>query len=81
MKQVTYGALKKPRSRKEMLEESIVSLGTQSGFFGPFTEQARVLTKNGADKINSELQAMNDEFKFDVEMLLNYCPTLKELIG
>ena len=58
MEQVTYGALKKPSARKEMLGNDMVSLGTQSGNYGLFTEEARVLTRVGAAKIKIQLDML-----------------------
>ena len=80
MELVTYGSLKKPIARAEMLEEDMVSLGTQAGNYGIFTEQARVLTLNGAKKIHAELALLCDEEKLDIGSLLEFAPTLKELI-
>jgi len=81
MEEVTYGALKKPSARKEMLEESMVSLGTQAGNYGTFTEEARVLTLIGANKIKSELLQLCNEEGISFNALLEFAPTLHELIS
>lgn len=56
MEQFTYSALKKLDSREEMLNENVSRLGTQSGQYGVFQEQARILTLNGARLIRQELK-------------------------
>ena len=82
MKQITYGALKKPEARKEMLNEDMVSLGTQSGNYGEFKEQARILTLSGANKIKSEVLALCIEKKLDLDIdtALELLPSLRALI-
>lgn len=80
MEQITYGSLKKPSVRKEMLEEKVVSLGNQAGNYGLFTEQARILTLIGANKIKSELLQMCKDEDLDFDSLLEFAPTLSELI-
>jgi hypothetical protein len=80
MQEVTYGALKKPSARKEMLEETMVSLGTQAGNYGIFTEEARILTLNGANEIAEEVRALCEQEGLDFDSVLEFAPTLKELI-
>lgn len=81
MEQITYGALKKPSARKEMLEERMVSLGTQAGNYGLFTEEARVLTLQGANDIKEELRSLCEYKGIDFDSLLGFAPTLGELIA
>ncbi len=81
MEEVTYGALKKPSARKEMLEESMVSLGTQAGNYGIFTEEARILTLIGATEIKAEIKNACDTLQVDQCQLMELFPTLKELIS
>ena len=80
MEQVTYGALKKPSTRKEMQEESILSLGTQAGNYGMFTEEVRILTLKGANKIKSELVSLCKDEGLDLDSILEFSPVLAELI-
>ena len=80
MQEVTYGALKKPSVRMETLKEDMVSLGTQSGNYGPFTEQARILTLRGAKKILSEIKSICKDEGLDLEAVLEFSPTLAALI-
>lgn len=81
MEQVTYGSLKKPSVREEMLKEPMVSLGTQSGNYGLFTEQARILTIKGAMEIQKEISLMCKEEGLDFESVLEFAPTLNKLIA
>lgn len=76
IEQFTYKDISRLVDREEMLKENVSSLGTQSGGFGIFTEQARVVTVEGSDTIKEELGAMG----FNVSKLLDSCPTLKALI-
>ncbi|QDP67501.1 MAG: hypothetical protein Unbinned5350contig1004_8 [Prokaryotic dsDNA virus sp.] len=80
MEQVTYGALKKPSARSEMLEEKVVSLGNQAGNYGLFTEQARILTLIGAKEIKEELRKLAVELGYDITCMLRTMPTLEKLI-
>lgn len=80
MEQVTYGALKKPSTRKEMQEERVLSLGTQAGNYGMFTEEVRILTLKGATEIKEELRVLSLLIGRDSHALLGHMPTLEELI-
>jgi len=80
MEQFTYAAIKKPTQRQEMLDEDISSLGTQSGNYGLFTEQARVVTLGGAQKILSELERLCNDEDLDLDSILEFAPTLKSLL-
>ena len=80
MEQVTYGSLKKPITRKEMLEESIVSLGTKAGNYGLFTEEARILTLIGAKEIKEEVRALSGLLNRDGHAILSSMPTLYALL-
>lgn len=80
MEQVTYGALKKPSVREDMLEEDMVSLGTQSGNYGLFTEQARVITLNGAKKILAEIDDLASQLGHDRSAVFELTPTLEKLL-
>lgn len=80
MEQVTYGALKKLSTRKEMQEEDILSLGTKAGNYGMFTEEVRVLTIRGANKIKSELSSLCKDEGLDLDLLLEFSPVLAGLI-
>ena len=80
MEQVTYGSLKKPITRKEMLEESIVSLGTQAGNYGLFTEEARILTLIGAKEIKEEVRVLSSLLNRDSHAILSSMPTLYALL-
>jgi len=77
LEQFTYSSLKKPVLREEMLSEKLSSLGTQSGHYGVFVEQARVLTLQGADAIRDELEV---DAGLNMHKLLEICPTLKLLL-
>jgi len=79
MKQFTYSGLKKPEQRQEMLFESISSIGTKSGNYGEFNEQAKMVTMFGANKIKSEIDELKRMYALD-EDLLACMPTLKKLI-
>lgn len=76
--QFTYNDIKKPVKREEMLSNDISSIGTQSGGFGSFKEQARVLTLQGAENILDELQV---DAGLNLEKLFKICPTLKTLLN
>ena len=76
--QYTYNDIKKPVKRQEMLSNPLSSIGTQSGGFGIFNEQARVLTLKGAEDILDELQV---DAGLNIEKLFNICPTLKALLA
>lgn len=76
--QYTYNDIKKPVKRKEMLSNALSSIGTQSGGFGEFNEQARVLTLRGAEDILDELQV---NAGLNLEKLFKICPTLKALLN
>ena len=78
LEQYTYKDISRLVDREEMLKENVSSLGTQSGGFGMFTEQARVLTWAGADQIKKELA--EELVLFDIDLILKKCPTLKALI-
>ena len=80
MEQVTYGALKKPLARKEMLKQSAIRLGTQAGNYGVFTEEARILTLQGANEIKEELRALCEQEQLSFDSLLEFSPVLKGLI-
>ncbi len=80
MEQFTYAAIKKPAQRQEMLNEDVSSLGTQSGNYGLFTEQARVLTLSGSKAIKEELRKLALLISKDSQALLDNMPTLKKLI-
>ena len=80
MEQFTYAAIKKPTQRQEMLDEDISSLGTQSGNYGLFTEQARVITLSGAKKISNEIEEMCKEEGLSFDALLEFAPTLNKLL-
>ena len=80
MEQVTYGSLKKQSARDNMLALNFVSLGTKSGNYGVFTEQARILTLNGANKINRELAQLCKDEGLVLESVLEFSPVLAELI-
>ena len=80
MEQFTYAAIKKPSQRQEMLDEDVSSLGTQSGNYGLFTEQARVLTLSGANEIKEELRKLAVLLGFDSKCMLRDMPTLEKLI-
>ena len=81
MEQVTYGALKKPSVRVAMLEEDMVSIGTQSGNYGLFTEQARVLTLNGVKEILKDVDYVAIELGCSRGIVLDLMPTLKKLLA
>tara|TARA_R110000850_G_C9799530_1_gene450241 strand:- start:475 stop:720 length:246 start_codon:yes stop_codon:yes gene_type:complete len=81
MEEITYGALKKPVARKEMLSNDVLRLGTQAGNYGLFTEEARILTINGANKIKSELVVFCTEEGLDFDSVMEFAPTLRGLIG
>lgn len=76
LEQFTYKDISRLADREKMLKENVSSIGTQSGGFGMFTEQARIVTLGGSDTIKEELGAMG----FNVPKLLDACPTLKSLI-
>lgn len=76
LEQFTYKDISRLVDREEMLKENVSSIGTQSGGFGMFTEQARIVTLEGSDTIKEELGAMG----FNVSNFLDACPTLKSLI-
>lgn len=82
MKKFTYNSLKNLDSRQEMLRSDISSLGWQSGGFGDFNEQARVVTISAAEQIKSEIEIYIMSIKcgqcvdFDIE-----CPTLSKLLS
>ena len=80
MEQFTYAAIKKPTQRQEMLDEDISSLGTQSGNYGLFTEQARVVTLSGAQKILSEIDNLASELGHDRSAVFELTPTLEKLL-
>lgn len=80
MEQFTYAAIKKPVQRQEMLDEDISSLGTQSGNYGLFVEQARVITLSGAQKIAGEVKILCEEEGLSYEALLEFAPTLEKLL-
>jgi hypothetical protein len=80
MEQFTYAAIKKPVQRQEMLDEDISSLGTQSGNYGLFTEQARVLTLSGAKKILKEVRRLCKDEGLDFDSVLEFAPTLEKLL-
>ena len=80
MEQFTYAAIKKPAQRQEMLDEDISSLGTQSGNYGLFTEQARVITTSGAKKIASEIKSLCKGEGLDYKSVLEFSPTLEKLL-
>jgi len=80
MEQFTYAAIKKPTQRQEMLDEDISSLGTQSGNYGLFTEQARVITLSGAKKIITELKRLCKDEDLDFDSVLEFSPTLEKLL-
>ena len=75
--QYTYNDIKKPVKRKEILSNALSSIGTQSGGFGEFNEQARVLTKAGAIMILAELSAL----PMPATVIIKKCPTLKALVA
>ena len=77
LEKFTYRDLTKTESRNEMLDNDISSLGTQAGGFGMFTEQARVLTLSGAEKIKGELE---HSACLNIDELFDACPSLKLLI-
>jgi hypothetical protein len=77
LEQFTYRDLTKTKTRNEMLYNGISSLGTQSGGFGIFNEQARVLTVSGAATIQRELK---DNACLDLVELYDACPALEALI-
>ena len=79
MEQFTYSSLKKSESRSEMLDQSISRLGTQSGNYGVFNEQARVVTLKGAVSIECEL--MKALGKDAAVKAIENSPTLKELLA
>lgn len=78
LKKFTYKDLTKTKTRSEMLCNGISSLGTQSGGFGPFTEQARVLTVMGAAKIKGEL--VDSVGEVGLNDLYEACPALEALL-
>ena len=80
MEQFTYSALKKPAVRLLMLDEKVARLGTQSGQYGVFQEQARILTLDGANEIRDELKRLASEIGHDVSAIFDLTPTLKNLI-
>ena len=81
MEQVTYGALKKPSVRVSMLEEDMVSIGTQSGNYGLFTEQARVLTLIGATEMLKDVDIIAIELGCSRSAIFDLMPTLKKLLA
>lgn len=80
MEQFTYAAIKKPEQRQEMLDEDISSLGTQSGNYGLFTEQARVITLSGAQKILAEIDDLASQLGHDRNSVFELTPTLERLL-
>lgn len=80
MEQFTYSALKKQKERANMLSNDMSSLGTQSGNYGQFKEQARVVTINGAKKIALEIENLRKTFGISHLDINKHLPTLKELI-
>ncbi len=58
----TYKDLTKPINREHMSMLDVCSLGTQSGGFGYFNEQFRVVSSNGVDKALQELVVMASDF-------------------
>lgn len=80
MEQFTYAAIKKPTQRAEMLSEDISSIGTQSGNYGLFTEQARVVTLRGAKKIIGEIKLLCKEEGLDFDSVIEFTPTLEKLL-
>ena len=76
--QYTYNDIKKLPMRKESLSNAISNIGTQSGGFGSFKEQARVLTLRGAKEIIEELSG---NAVLDIDQLFDACPTLKLLLA
>lgn len=80
MEQFTYSSLKSPMNRDEMLQEKMVRLGTQSGNYGAFQEQARVLTLKGAIEIRQELSHLAAALGHDVSAVFELTPTLEKLL-
>lgn len=76
----TYRDMTKPKQRECMGKCDVASLGTQSGGFGVFTEQFRVLTLNGRNQIESEMRHTAKQLGLDYESILNGCPTLFKLL-
>lgn len=72
----TYKDMGRPEMREVMANRPVSSLGTQSGNFGKFTEQFRVLSKTGANELRMELEAALGSTE-----LLEHCPTLKSLLA
>lgn len=72
--QYTYKDMSKPEKREWMSKCHVASLGTQSGGFGMFTEQFRVLTLSGSKVIISEIKKECPTFGIE------NCPTLMELL-
>ena len=78
--QFTYSSLKSPIQRESMLENHISSLGTQSGNYGPFKEQARVINLKCAKSIMREIELLADNVGCDIKVILDDMPTLAMLI-
>lgn len=67
----TYRDMTKPEKREWMSHAGIAKLGTQSGGFGVFQEQFRVVPLTSLQKIRDELIASGLD--------LDACPMLKQL--
>ena len=80
MEQITYGGLRSSAARKEMLEEEMISLGTQSGNYGEFQEQARILTLGGSEEIIKELHHLAETIGHDMSAVFELLPTLEKLL-
>ena len=80
MKQITYSYLKSPMNRDEMLQEKVVKLGTQSGHFGEYKEQARVITQRGIVELLSEIDRLASELGHESSAIFELMPTLEKLV-
>jgi hypothetical protein len=77
----TYKDLTKPVNRDHMAMLDVCSLGTQSGGFGRFNEQFKVVSENGVSKIIQELVEISASNSVLINDLLDASPTLKQLIS
>ena len=77
----TYSDLKKKSSREEIKECLFSSIGTQSGGFGEFKEEFRVISKLGSESVKSELEFTASLIGVTYDELMESMPELKKLIA
>lgn len=79
--QYTYKDMSRPEKRDLMSHCCVASLGTQSGGFGRFTEEFRVVSFTGIGNIRNEIECLSKHLNVDYQYMVNGCPTLKELLS